>query len=130
MTVEPVSPLRRRMIDDMSIRQFSPSTQNSYVRAVRDFAAFLGRSPDLAGSEDLRRYQVHMASVGESPAPQIPIALVPPAITSAAGRGSLIRPVYAYGGDCHQSGGPPPRVASGPFSLRDSRDSLFHGLPI
>ena len=68
MTVEPVSPLRRRMIDDMSIRQFSPSTQNNYVRAVRDFAAFLGRSPDLAGSEDLRRYRVHTASVGASPA--------------------------------------------------------------
>jgi site-specific recombinase XerD len=56
------------MVDDMSIRQFSPSTQDSYVRAVRDFAAFLGRSPDLAEPEDLRRYQVHMASFGASPA--------------------------------------------------------------
>jgi integrase/recombinase XerD len=68
MSVAPVSPLRRRMIDDMSIRQFSPSTQDSYVRAVRDFAAFLGRSPDLAQPEDMRRYQVHMASFGASPA--------------------------------------------------------------
>jgi len=68
MTLEPVSPLRRRMIEDMCIRQFGPSTQNNYVRVVRDFAVFLGRSPDLAEPEDLRRYQLHMASFGASPA--------------------------------------------------------------
>ena len=67
MTQEPVSPLRRRMIEDMTIRQFGAHTQAGYVRVVREFAAFLGRSPDLAEPEDLRRYQLHLASEGASP---------------------------------------------------------------
>ena len=48
MTDEAVSPLRRRMIEDMTIRQFAPKTQHDYVQRVTDFAAFLGRSPDTA----------------------------------------------------------------------------------
>jgi site-specific recombinase XerD len=68
MTTQSVSPLRQRMIEDMSIRQLGAKTQNDYVRVVRDFAAFLGRSPDLAEPEDLRRYQLHLASLGASPA--------------------------------------------------------------
>jgi integrase/recombinase XerD len=62
MTDKAVSPLRRRMIEDMSIRKFAPKTQASYIRAVRDFTVFLGRSPDQASAEDLRRYQLHLAS--------------------------------------------------------------------
>ncbi|NQW11594.1 MAG: site-specific integrase [Alphaproteobacteria bacterium] len=61
-----VSPLRRRMIDDMTIRGFTPGTQRGYIRAVRDFTAFLGRSPDQGDAEDLRRYQLHMRSAGAS----------------------------------------------------------------
>lgn len=68
MTGEPVSPLRQRMIEDMSIRQFGLKTQHDYVGVVRDFARFLGRSPDLAEPEDLRRYQLQLASFGASPA--------------------------------------------------------------
>ena len=68
MTTQSVSSLRQRMIEDMSIRQFGRATQNNYVRVVRDFAAFLGRSPDLAEPEDLRRYQLRTASLGASPA--------------------------------------------------------------
>ncbi len=64
MSTEAVSPLRRRMIEDMTIRQFGEHTQRDYVRQVREFTAFLGRSPDLAEPEDLRRYQLHMASLG------------------------------------------------------------------
>jgi site-specific recombinase XerD len=56
------------MIEDMSIRQFGPKTQQDYVRVVADFAGFLGRSPDQAEPEDLRRYQLHLASEGASPA--------------------------------------------------------------
>ena len=41
----PISPLRRRMVDDMTIRGFASKTQRGYVGAVKDFAAFLGRSP-------------------------------------------------------------------------------------
>lgn len=68
MTSLPVSPLRQRMIEDMSIRQFGPKTQHDYVRVVADFARFLGRSPDQSEPEDLRRYQLHLASLGASPA--------------------------------------------------------------
>ena len=55
MTDKAISPLRRRMIEDMSIRKFAPKTQASYIRAVRNFTLFLGRSPDGASAEDLRR---------------------------------------------------------------------------
>ena len=67
MTIAPISPLRQRMIEDMTIRQFGAKTQTDYVRVVRDFAQFLGRSPDRAQPEDLRRYQLHLASFGASP---------------------------------------------------------------
>ena len=44
MTDEAMSPLRRRMIEDMTIRKFAPKTQHDYVQRVKNFAAFLGRS--------------------------------------------------------------------------------------
>ena len=66
MSPEAVSPLRQRMIEDMTIRQFGENTQRDYVRQVREFTAFLGRSPDRAEPEDLRRYQLHLASLGAS----------------------------------------------------------------
>src|SRR6185436_15062176 len=68
MSPEAVSPLRRRMIEDMTIRQFGEHTQRAYIRQVRAFTAFLARSPDQAEPEDLRRYQLHLASRGASPA--------------------------------------------------------------
>src|SRR5665647_579083 len=55
-----ISPLRQRMIDDMRMRKLSPKTQSSYIRVVKRFAGFLGRSPDTASVEDLRRYQLHL----------------------------------------------------------------------
>ena len=61
-----VSPLRQRMIEDMTIRQFGEHTQRDYVRQVREFTAFLGLPPDRAEPEDLRRYQLHLASLGAS----------------------------------------------------------------
>ena len=61
-----ISPLRRRMIDDMTIRGFTPGTQRDYIRAVEDFAAFLGRSPDQGDAEELRRYQLHLRHRGVS----------------------------------------------------------------
>jgi hypothetical protein len=68
MSPEAISPLRQRMIEDMTIRQFGEDTQRAYIRQVREFTAFLGRSPDQAEPEDLRRYQLHMAALGASPA--------------------------------------------------------------
>ena len=64
MTDEAMSPLRRRMIEDMTIRKFAPKTQHDYVQRVKNFAAFLGRSPDTASFEDVRRYQLDLATRG------------------------------------------------------------------
>ena len=64
MTDEAISPLRRRMIEDMTIRKLASKTQRDYVQRVKDFAAFLGRSPDTASFEDVRRYQLHLAASG------------------------------------------------------------------
>ncbi len=63
----PVSALRARMIEDMSVRGFSEKTRNDYIRNVRTFAAFIGRSPDTARAEDLRRFQLHQAQTGVRP---------------------------------------------------------------
>ena len=62
-----VSALRARMIEDMSVRGFSEKTRNDYIRNVRAFAAFVGRSPDTATAEDLRRFQHHQAQTGVRP---------------------------------------------------------------
>jgi site-specific recombinase XerD len=67
MSDKPISQLRQRMIDDMTARRFKEKVQKDYVRHVRKFATFLGRSPDTATSEDLRRYQLHMAQQQVSP---------------------------------------------------------------
>ncbi len=66
MIKQAISPLRRRMIEDMEIRGFAAKTQRGYIRAVRDFTAFLDRSPDQATAEELRRYQLEMRSKGAS----------------------------------------------------------------
>jgi integrase/recombinase XerD len=62
-----VSPLRRRMLDDMAMRGLREETQRDYIRFVRSFAAFLGRSPDTATAVDVRRFQVHQAETGVQP---------------------------------------------------------------
>ncbi len=64
----PISPLRRRMIEDMEVRGFTAKTQTDYIRAVRDFTAFLGRAPDQAEKEDLRRFQHYMRTQAASAA--------------------------------------------------------------
>ncbi|MGA7326387.1 MAG: site-specific integrase [Rhodomicrobium sp.] len=67
MTHKAVSRLRQRMIEDMCVRKFSEKTQSNYLRHVESFAKFLGRSPDTATGEDLRRYQVHQTGNGVQP---------------------------------------------------------------
>jgi site-specific recombinase XerD len=54
------------MLDDMRMRKLSPKTQISYIRSVRQFAAYLKRSPDTATAEELRLYQLHMIDHGTS----------------------------------------------------------------
>ena len=67
MSTTTLSPLRRRMIEDMTIRKLAPKTQASYIRAVRNFTIFLGRSPDTATPEDLRGFQLHQRDTGVQP---------------------------------------------------------------
>jgi len=61
-----MSPLRRRMIEDMTVRNLSPATQRSYVHAVAKFSRFFGDSPDRLGLEDVRAFQVHLVATGIS----------------------------------------------------------------
>src|SRR5947199_3868748 len=59
-----MSSLRRRMIEDMTIRNLSPKTQQGYIRTIKNFTAFLRRSPDTATFEDVRRFQLHLVRSG------------------------------------------------------------------
>src|SRR5437763_9260229 len=64
MTDAPISPLRRRMIEDMTVRKFLARTQEGYIRAVIGFSTFLGTSPATVSAEDLRRYWLHLVESG------------------------------------------------------------------
>ena len=65
-STKPISPLRQRMIEDMTLRKLSPKTQIAYVRAVANFTRFFGRSPGTAEAEDLRRFQLQLVEQGMS----------------------------------------------------------------
>jgi integrase/recombinase XerD len=67
MTQKAISPLRQRMIEDMSVRKFVEKTKNDYIRHVRTFTAFLSRSPDTATAEDLRGFQLQQTEAGVRP---------------------------------------------------------------
>jgi integrase/recombinase XerD len=67
MSEKPISPLRQRMLEDMSVRRFVPDTQREYIRAVKRLATFLGRSPDSAIPEELRAFQLHLTETGVQP---------------------------------------------------------------
>ena len=66
MTKKAISPLRRRMIEDMTIRGLADKTQTGYIRHIKNFSIFFGRSPDQATTEDVRLYQLHMKTSGAS----------------------------------------------------------------
>ena len=61
-----MNPLRRRMIEDMQVRNLSPVTQRCYVHAVAKFAQHFNRSPDRLGLEEVRAYQIHLTTTGIS----------------------------------------------------------------
>jgi integrase len=65
-STKPISPLRQRMIDDMTLRKLQETTQTGYLRSVKRLAKFLGRSPDTASAEDLRAFQKHLVELGAS----------------------------------------------------------------
>lgn len=62
MSEKPISELRRRMLEDMAVRKFGEKTRHDYIRHVAMFAKFLGRSPETATAEDVRRFQVHLTA--------------------------------------------------------------------
>ena len=68
-----ISPLRQRMIDDMTIRNMSPNTKNIYISAVARFSAYHRRSPDQLGLEDIRDYHLHLVSRNLKPTTINPI---------------------------------------------------------
>lgn len=63
---KPISPLRKRMLEDMRIRDLTVATQTGYIRAVKRLTNYLGRAPDTATAEDLRLFQLHMVNEGAS----------------------------------------------------------------
>jgi integrase/recombinase XerD len=65
-STQPISPLRQRMIDDMSLRKLNPKTQQAYLRAVKKLARFVGRSPHTATAEQLRQFQLDLVANGVS----------------------------------------------------------------
>jgi integrase/recombinase XerD len=65
-TTQPVSPLRQRMIEDMTMRKLSYKTQTQYIRAVKKLADHLGHSPAKANAEQLRTFQISMVERGIS----------------------------------------------------------------
>ena len=67
MRNKPISDLRRRMIEDMTVRSFSDKTKRGYLRHVEALAAFLGRSPDTVTGDDLRQFQLHQVEHGAQP---------------------------------------------------------------
>src|SRR5918995_4261826 len=60
----PISPLRQRLIDDMNLRRFSSEPQRNYLRDIGRLATFLGRAPDTATADDLRRFQIEQQEDG------------------------------------------------------------------
>src|SRR3989454_5699384 len=56
-----MTPLRKRLIEDMTVRNFAPATQATYVQQVSLFARHFGQSPETLGPEEIRSYEVHLA---------------------------------------------------------------------
>jgi len=75
MIDKPNSPLRQRMIEDMTARRYTEKVQKTYILHVWRFAVFLGRSPDTATIEDVRLYQLHLAKQRFG-APTVTVAVV------------------------------------------------------
>jgi site-specific recombinase XerD len=67
MNDKPISDLRRRMLEDMAVRRLGEKTRHDYIKHIETFTRFLGRSPDTATAEDLRRFQVHELEQGGRP---------------------------------------------------------------
>ena len=78
MTDEAISPLRRRMIEDMTIRKLGPKTQQGYIRTIRNFAAFVGRSPHRTTAAHLPRFPP-LEVFGRRPSESVALSAIGPA---------------------------------------------------
>jgi len=67
MSQRPSSELRRRLLEDMAVRKLCETTCRNYIPHITEFAKFLGRSPDAASADDVRRFQVRMSENGARP---------------------------------------------------------------
>jgi hypothetical protein len=68
MSMDTVSPLRQRMIEDMNAGKLGAGTQRGHIRSCKRFAAFLQRSPETATAEDIRRFQLHLSETARASA--------------------------------------------------------------
>src|SRR5258707_3684106 len=66
MSTDVISPLRRRMIEDMSARKLNPNTKRSHIGSCKRFAAYLKRSPDTATADEIRLFQLQLTETGTS----------------------------------------------------------------
>src|SRR5260370_10120159 len=66
MSIDAVTPLRRRMIEDMNARKLCAQTQWGHILSCKRFAEFLKRAPETATVEDIRRFQLHLSETGIS----------------------------------------------------------------
>ena len=66
MSTDAISPLRQRMIEDMSARKLNPHTQRSHISSCKRFAAYLKRSPGTATADEIRLFQLHLTETGTS----------------------------------------------------------------
>jgi hypothetical protein len=66
MSTDAISPLRQRMIEDMSARKLNPHTQRSHISSCKRFAAYLKRLPDTATADEIRLFQLHLTETGAS----------------------------------------------------------------
>src|SRR4051812_16753365 len=114
-----ISPLRQRLIDDMNMRRFSRETQRNYVRDVGRFATFLGRSPDRATADDLRRFQIEQQDAGV-PTPTLVRVAHPRNLPASPVRLATVGSHPPYG----QSDRPSARVAHRPSRLSRNTGGL------
>ena len=70
-----MTPLRRRMIEDMQVRNLALSTQRAYVEQISRFARHFGRSPELLGPADIRAYQLHLVQERQLAASSVTVAV-------------------------------------------------------
>jgi hypothetical protein len=91
----PATSLRERFVEDMNVRRLSLATQHNYLRDVPRFANWLGRPPDQATDEDLRRYQIEQSETGlGAPAMNMAVSALRFFYTRTLGRPDLTRKLH------------------------------------